>query len=136
MAQRVHATRSGVVHFVAADDRQALLIAKKLLSFLPSNNTEDPPRLEHDGNVDPDESLNSIIPDDPRKPFDVHEVIRRVVDDADFLEVHAGWAGNIVVGFGRIVGRTVGIIANQPMVMSGVLDINASDKAARLHPVL
>ncbi|MGB8383788.1 MAG: acyl-CoA carboxylase subunit beta [Dermatophilaceae bacterium] len=126
----VHATRSGVVHFVAADDRQALLIAKKLLSFLPSNNTEDPPRLEHDGNVDPDESLNSIIPDDPRKPFDVHEVIRRVVDDADFLEVHAGWAGNIVVGFGRVVGRTIGIIANQPMVMSGVLDINASDKAA------
>ncbi len=126
----VHATRSGVVHFVAADDRQALLIAKKLLSFLPSNNTEDPPRLEHNGNVDPDESLNSVIPDDPRKPFDVHEVIRRVVDEGDFLEVHAGWAGNIVVGFGRIIGRSVGIIANQPMVMSGVLDINASDKSA------
>ncbi|MGV1007410.1 MAG: acyl-CoA carboxylase subunit beta [Dermatophilaceae bacterium] len=126
----VHATRSGVVHFVAEDDQQAILITQKLLSFLPSNNTEDPPRLEHDGNVDPDFALNEVIPDDPRKPFDVHEVINRIVDNADFLEVHAGWAGNIVVGFGRIVGRTVGIIANQPMVLSGVLDINASDKSA------
>ena len=127
----VHATRSGVVHFVAEDDEQAMLIAKKLLSFLPQNNTEDPPEVEHDGNVDADPELNSVIPDDPRKPYDARDVITRIVDHGDFLEVHAGWALNAVVGFGRIVGRTVGIIANQPNHISGVLDINASDKIAR-----
>ncbi len=127
----VHANRSGVVHFVAEDDEQAMLIAKKLLSFLPQNNTEDPPEFDHDGNVDGDPALNSVIPDDPRKPYDARDVITRVVDDGDFLEVHAGWALNAVVGFGRIVGRTVGVIANQPNQLSGVLDINASDKVAR-----
>ena len=128
---QVHSTVSGVVHFVAEDDEQAMLIAKKLLSFLPQNNTEDPPELEHDGNVEPSDFLDTVIPDDYRKPYDVRDVIVNVVDDGDFLEVHAGWAVNAVVGFGRIVGRTVGLVANQPNQMSGVLNIDASDKIAR-----
>lgn len=127
----VHMQRSGVIHFIAEDDHHAILIAKKLLSFLPANNTEDPPLLEHNGDVSPDPALDEILPEDPRKAYDVREVILRVVDSADFLEVHAGYAANAVVGFGRIVGRTVGVVANQPAVMSGVLDINASDKIAQ-----
>ncbi|PID96703.1 MAG: methylmalonyl-CoA carboxyltransferase [Actinomycetales bacterium] len=127
----VHAGTSGVVHFVAEDDEQALLIAQKLLSFLPQNNTEDPPELEHDGIVEDSPFLNTVIPEDPRRAYDVRDVIANVVDDGDFLEVHASWAINAVVGFGRMVGRTVGVIANQPNQMSGVLDINASDKIAR-----
>src|SRR5665648_10624 len=126
-----HTVRSGVTHFVADDDRQAILIAKKLLSFLPSNNTEDPPFVPgHDG-VERDESLNEIIPDDPKKAYDVREIIVKLADQADFLEVHAGFAPNIVVGFGRITGRTVGFVANQPIASSGVLDIDSSDKGAR-----
>jgi methylmalonyl-CoA carboxyltransferase large subunit len=126
-----HMAHSGVTHFIAEDDKHAILIAKKLLTFLPSNNTEDPPELENDGNVEPNQRLNEIIPDDSKKPYDVREVIANIVDAGDFLEVQAGFAANVVVGFGRIVGRTVGVIANQPLVLSGVLDINASDKAAR-----
>ncbi|WP_409484572.1 acyl-CoA carboxylase subunit beta [Arsenicicoccus dermatophilus] len=128
---QAHMNRSGVTHFVADDDEQAVLIAQKLLSFLPSNNTEEPPMVEGFDEVEPDESLNSVIPDDPKKGYDVREVIGKLVDGADFLEVHAGFAPNIVVGFARITGRTVGIIANQPNVMSGVLDIDSSDKGAR-----
>ena len=126
-----HMQHSGVVHFVADDDQQAMLITKKLLSFLPSNNSEDPPELANDGDVDANPRLNDIIPDDPKKAYDVREVIANVVDDADFLEVQAGYAQNIVIGFARVCGRTVGIIASQPCVVSGVLDINASDKSAR-----
>jgi methylmalonyl-CoA carboxyltransferase large subunit len=126
-----HAVRSGVTHFVAEDDHQAILIAKKLLSFLPSNNAEEPPFIAGHDDVEPDESLNEIIPDDPKKGYDVRDVIFKVVDQGDFLESHAGFATNIVVGFGRITGRTVGFIANQPMALSGVLDIDASDKGAR-----
>jgi methylmalonyl-CoA carboxyltransferase large subunit len=126
-----HMVHSGVVHFVADDDEQAALIAKKLLSFLPSNNSEDPPQVDIDDSVEADPRLNEIIPDDPKRPYDIHEVIRSVVDAGDFLEVQAGYAQNIVVGFARVVGRTVGVIANAPSVISGVLDINASDKAAR-----
>jgi methylmalonyl-CoA carboxyltransferase large subunit len=126
-----HMTNSGVVHFVADDDEQAVLITKKLLSFLPSNNSEDPPQLDVDDTVEPDPLLNEIIPDDPKKAYNIHDVIGSVVDAGDFLEVQAGYAQNIVIGFARIVGRTVGIIANAPSVISGVLDINASDKAAR-----
>jgi acetyl-CoA carboxylase carboxyltransferase component len=122
---------SGVTHFVADDDEQAILIAKKLLSFLPSNNSEDPPQVDLDDTVEPDPALNEVIPDDPKKPYDIHAVITSVVDAGDFLEVQAGYAQNIVIGFARVVGRTVGIIANAPGVISGVLDINASDKAAR-----
>jgi methylmalonyl-CoA carboxyltransferase large subunit len=126
-----HMAASGVTHFIAQDDREAILIAKKLLSFLPSNNSEDPPEVAADGNVERNERLNEIIPDDPKKAYDVREVIANVVDDADFLEVQAGYAQNIVIGFARVIGRTVGVIANQPSYISGVLDINASDKAAR-----
>jgi len=126
-----HMARSGVTHFVADDDHQAILIAKKLLSFLPSNNTEEPPFVPGHDDVARDESLNDVIPTDPKKGYDVREVIVRLADAGDFLEVQAGFAANIVVGFGRITGRTVGFVANQSSVMSGVLDINSSDKGAR-----
>ncbi|MBB1509785.1 acyl-CoA carboxylase subunit beta [Tessaracoccus sp. MC1756] len=126
-----HMGRSGVVHFVADDDEQAILIAQKLLSFLPQNNTEDAPVVNPDDVVEPNEKLRGIIPVESNKGYDVREIIHEIVDHADFLEVQAGWARNIVVGFGRIVGRTIGIIANQPSVMSGVLDIDSSDKASK-----
>ena len=126
-----HMTRSGVTHFVAEDDEQALLIAKKLLSFLPSNNSEMPPIIDGNDDVEDVDALNDILPEDPKKGYDVREVIALIVDDADFLEVQAGWAMNIVVGFGRVTGRTVGIIANQPNYLAGALDIDASDKVAR-----
>lgn len=126
-----HMQHAGNVHFVAEDDEEAILIAKKLLSFLPNNNTEEPPFVEGFDEVGRDESLNDIIPDDPKKGYDVRDVILRLADGGDFLEVQAGFAPNIVVGFGRITGRTVGFVANQPNVMSGVLDINSSDKGAR-----
>jgi methylmalonyl-CoA carboxyltransferase large subunit len=126
-----HMATSGVVHFIAEDDQHALFIAKKLLTFLPSNNSEDPPEVDSDGNVEPNPHLDEIVPLDPKKGYDVREIITNVVDAGDFLEIQAGYATNAVVGFARIVGRTVGIVANQPMVLSGVLDINASDKIAR-----
>ena len=126
-----HMGRSGVVHFVADDDEQAILIAKKLLSFLPQNNTEDAPIVDPDFDVTPNPKMRDLLPVDSRKGYDVRDVITEIVDHADFLEVQAGWAMNIVVGFGRVVGRTVGIIANQPSVMSGVLDIDSSDKASK-----
>ena len=126
-----HMANSGVIHFIAEDDRHAVLLAQKLLSFLPSNNLEDPPRVEGNPNVDPDATLNDVVPADNKKGYDVRDVISKVVDFADFLEVQSGYAMNIVVGFARIAGRTVGIIANQPSVQAGVLDINASNKASR-----
>ena len=126
-----HMANSGVIHFIAEDDRHAVLLAQKLLSFLPSNNLEDPPRVEGDSNVDPDRALDDVVPADNKKGYDVRDVIAKVVDFADFLEVQSGYAMNIVVGFARIAGRTVGIIANQPSVQAGVLDINASNKASR-----
>ncbi len=125
-----HMSRSGVVHFVVDDDAQAILLVQKLLSFLPQNNSEDPPVVDADTVIEPDESLASVLPVDGKKGYDVREVITRVVDWGDFLEVQAGYAQNIVIGFGRITGRTVGIVANQSTVLSGVLDINASDKAS------
>ena len=126
-----HMVNSGVIHFVAEDDRHAILLAQKLLSFLPSNNLEDPPRVEGDPNLDPDPALDGIVPAEIKKGYDVRDVITKVVDFGDFLEVQAGYAMNIVVGFARIAGRTIGIIANQPCVQAGVLDINAANKAAR-----
>jgi methylmalonyl-CoA carboxyltransferase large subunit len=126
-----HMVRSGVIHFIADDDREAVMICQKLLSFLPSNNLEDPPEVEADHNCDPNPALNGIVPVDGKQPYDVREVIGNVVDFSDFLEVQAGFAANIVIGFARIAGRTIGVIANQPSVMAGVLDINASSKAAR-----
>jgi methylmalonyl-CoA carboxyltransferase large subunit len=126
-----HMTRSGVIHFIAENDQEALYLCRRLLSFLPSNNLEDPPRVAFENNVDPNPELDRVIPLEPKQGFDVRAVIGGVVDRGDFLEVQAGFARNIVVGFGRILGRSVGFIANQPSVLSGVLDIDASDKAAR-----
>jgi methylmalonyl-CoA carboxyltransferase large subunit len=125
-----HMARSGVNHFVVDDDAQAILVAQKLLSFLPQNNTEDPPVVDPNFVIEPDPQLGEIVPVDGKKGYDVREVITRIVDWGDFLEVQAGYAQNIVVGFARITGRTVGVIANQPMALSGVLDINASDKGS------
>ena len=121
---------SGVVHFIADNDQHAVDICKKLLESLPSNNIEDPPKADPADIVD-DEALNSIIPDNPKQAYDMMDVIHRVVDHADFLEVQASYAQNIIVGFGRVNGRTVGIIANQPKVKAGCLDIDASDKSSR-----
>lgn len=126
-----HMGVSGVNHFVADDDEQAILIAKKLLSFLPQNNTEDPPVIDPDPYVEPDEQMMDIVPVDGQKGYDIRDVIARLVDHQDFLEVQAGYAKNIVVGFARINGRSVGVIGNQPNSMAGVLDINASDKASK-----
>lgn len=127
---QAHLARSGVTHFIAEDDQQALFIVKKLLSFLPNNNSEDPPELPNDGNVAPDPRLNDMVPVESKRSYDVRTVIAAVVDSGDFLEVQAGYAPNIVVGFARLVGRTIGVIANQPNQLSGVLDINASSKGA------
>lgn len=126
-----HMRRSGVVHFVAQDDREAVEICRKLLSFLPSNNLEDPPRLAHDGVVEPDSELRTVLPEDAKQGYDVRAVIARLVDHGDFLEVQAGYAPNIVIGLGRILGRPVGLVANQPSYLAGVLDIDASVKASR-----
>lgn len=126
-----HMASSGVIHFIAEDDNHAIMLCQKLLSFLPSNNLEDPPQGEGDPSVDANLELNDIVPTESKRGYDVREVILRVIDFGDFLEVQSGYATNIVVGFARITGRTVGIIANQPSVQAGVLDINASNKASR-----
>jgi len=126
-----HMTHSGVIHFIAEDDAEAALLCKKLLSFLPSNNLEDPPEYPTDGNVDPNPALNEIVPPEAKQAYDVRDVVVNVVDGGDFLEVQVGYAANIVIGFARVLGRTVGIIGNQPKVNAGVLDINASNKASR-----
>jgi methylmalonyl-CoA carboxyltransferase large subunit len=126
-----HMVHSGVIHFVAENDQDALHLCRRLLSFLPSNNLEDPPRLSTDNSVDPNPKLSAIVPVDPKQSYDVREVIAGVVDQGDLLEVQAGHAMNMVVGFARIVGRTVGVIANQPCVLSGAIDINAATKASR-----
>ena len=126
-----HMSVSGVNHFVADDDAQAILIAKKLLSFLPANNSEDAPMVEGDYSVEYDPSLHDVVPADGKQGYDVREVIGKLVDYGDFLEVQAAYAMNIVVGFARINGRSVGIVANQPNHMAGVLDINSSDKGSK-----
>jgi methylmalonyl-CoA carboxyltransferase large subunit len=126
-----HMTYSGVTHFIAEDDRHAVAICQKLLSFLPSNNLEDPPHIEGDRRIDADPAIGDLVPVDGKQAYDVRTVIAHIVDGSDFLEVQAGYAPNIVVGFARITGRSVGVIANQPAVNAGVLDINASSKAAR-----
>ena len=125
-------TKSGVASFVAGDEQSVLDYVKYLLSFLPSNNLDNPPRLS--SSDDPDReclALRDMLPDSSNVPYDMKDVIAEVVDDGEFLEYHAGWAGSIVCGFGRIDGRSVGIVGNQPMVMAGVLDIESSEKAAR-----
>jgi acetyl-CoA carboxylase carboxyltransferase component len=127
-----HATISGVAHFTADNDEHALFTLGRLLGFLPSNNMEDPPAIAcEDDPLRTEARLDSIVPDNPNKPYDMHDVIRAVVDNGDFLEVQQDYARNIIVGFARLNGRSVGIVANQPDFLAGVLDINASDKAAR-----
>jgi len=127
-----HNSVSGVAHFATTDDRDALLLIRELLSFMPSNNMEDPPRRGTDDPEDrSDEQLNSLVPDNPNQPYDIKKVIESIVDEGRFLEVHEHFARNIVVGFGRLGGKPVGIVANQPAVLAGVLDINASVKGAR-----
>jgi len=127
-----HAVKSGVAHFVYDNEVETLQNVRKLLSYLPLNYLDRPPKSDFDFNtVSDDQSLDDIIPDSSNKPYDMKEIILRVVDDKDFFEVHKNYAGNIIVGFGRIGGKSVGIIANQPEVLAGVLDINASVKAAR-----
>jgi methylmalonyl-CoA carboxyltransferase large subunit len=123
--------RSGVVHLIAQDDREALQLCRRLLNFMPSNNLEDPPRMPFNSRIKSDSGMNSIVPVDPKVAYDVRGIITRVVDYNDFLEIQPGFAPNIVIGFGRLQGRPVGIVANQPSATAGVLDINASDKAAR-----
>jgi len=123
--------RSGVVHLIAKDDEEALQLCRRLLSFMPANNLEDPPRMNFNSRLKSDSDMNAIVPVDPKVAYDVRAVISRVVDYEDFLEIQPGFAANIVIGFGRLQGRPVGIVANQPSVMAGVLDIDASDKSAR-----
>ncbi|HEY8477167.1 MAG TPA: acyl-CoA carboxylase subunit beta, partial [Chloroflexota bacterium] len=128
----VHSTRSGVAHFAVSSEAEALALTRRLLSYLPSNNVDDPPRLPPTDPADRmDEALNDIVPDQPTRSYDMHEVIRRVVDHGEFLEVHADFARNLIVGFARLDGRSVGIVAQQPSVLAGVLDIDASVKGAR-----
>jgi propionyl-CoA carboxylase beta chain len=143
-----HNVKSGVAHYQAKDEDDCLAFARELLSYLPSNNLEDPPVLGQDGVLaagngalggdpaileitDTDAELDRLIPDSPNQPYDMHGVITRILDDGEFLEIHAGFAPNIVVGFGRVEGSPVGVVANQPMHFAGTLDINASEKAAR-----
>jgi acetyl-CoA carboxylase carboxyltransferase component len=128
----VHSSTSGVCHFVAENEADCLFLLRKLLSYIPQNNMEDPPFVpSSDDPLREDEALDSLVPENPNKPYDIKEVISRVVDNGEFMEVHADYAGNIVVGFARLGGHSVGIIANQPAVLAGVLDINASEKAGR-----
>jgi propionyl-CoA carboxylase beta chain len=127
-----HNAISGVAHFAADSEQQLLLMVRELLSYIPSNNAEDPPLRETDDDpLRAEPSLDTLIPENPNKPYDMHEVIGAVVDEGRFLEVHAHFAMNIIVGFARFNGRSTGIVANQPQVLAGVLDINSSDKAAR-----
>lgn len=128
----VHNARSGVAHFRSPNEDECLKEIRRLLSFIPDNNLSDPPMI---GNKDDlnriDEELLGIIPDNPNKPYDVMDIIKHVVDNGDFMEIQKYFAKNIVIGFGRLNGKTVGILANQPKVMAGVLDVNSADKGAR-----
>ena len=127
-----HNTKSGVAHFCAKDDADGIRHVRRLLSFLPSNNSEDPPRRACTDPIERrDLALSTLVPESPDKPYDMKELVRRVVDDGDFFEVHEHFAGNIIVGFARLNGRPVGIVGNQPKVLAGVLDIDSSVKAAR-----
>ncbi|MEW2356927.1 acyl-CoA carboxylase subunit beta [Spirillospora sp. NPDC029432] len=127
-----HNSRSGVAHYQGTDEEDALEYVKALVSYLPSNNLADPPVFDVPVDLDElDEELDSLIPDSPNQPYDMRTVIEHVLDDGEFLEVQELFAPNIVVGFGRVEGRSVGVVANQPMQFAGTLDIHASEKAAR-----
>jgi acetyl-CoA carboxylase carboxyltransferase component len=127
-----HSSKSGVCHVPTEDETDCLMLIRELLTYLPQNNMEDPPyEPNNDDPLRMDSQLNEIVPDDPSKPYDIKEVIRMVVDDGHFYEIHEHYASNIVVGFARLGGYSIGIVANQPAVLAGVLDIKASAKAAR-----
>lgn len=128
----VHGSKSGISHFVADDEQEGISLIRKLISYLPQNNLEDPPLAPCSDPIDRlDDSLNFIIPDNPNKPYDVKDVIHSIVDYGEFLEIQRHYAPNIVTGYARFNGMSVGIVANQPSYLAGVLDINASRKAAR-----
>ncbi len=128
----VHASTSGVAHFAYDSEPETLEAVRDLFRYIPQNNTEPAPRLETEDPSDrADEALLDIIPDNPNKPYDIHDVLQRVVDDGAFYEVHADFAGNIITGFAHLGGHSVGVVANQPAVLAGVLDIDSSDKGAR-----
>ncbi|MFQ5920747.1 MAG: acyl-CoA carboxylase subunit beta [Nitrososphaerales archaeon] len=127
-----HGKYSGVAHFVAKDEYECVDIVKKLLSYLPQNNTEDPPSVAPTDDPNrTDSKLASVVPENPYEPYDIKEILTSVLDNGEFFEIHELWASSVVVGFGRLNGRTVGIIANQPLHMAGSLDIDSSNKAAR-----
>jgi len=127
-----HNTKSGVAHFAAVDEDACLEDCRYLLSFMPSNNLGTPPRVQPtDDPMRMDEELDHVVPDNPNKPYDMRDVVRLIVDDGEFLEVHEHHAKNIICGFARIDGWTVGVVGNQPNQLAGVLDIDASAKAAR-----
>jgi propionyl-CoA carboxylase beta chain len=127
-----HSSVSGVAHFAAEDDEDCLRLIRELISFIPSNNLDDPPRLATSDPIDrADLSLNTLVPDAPDIPYDIRDIVHKVVDDGYLLEVHQNYARNMVVGFARLAGRSVGIVANQPAYLAGVLDIDASIKGAR-----
>lgn len=129
---RVHATTSGVAHFIAEDEEFALGTVRRLLGYLPANNVENPPTLPStDDAARADARLNTLIPDDPNTPYDMRTVLDSVVDRGSFFEIHKAWAQNAIVGFARLAGQAVGVIAQQPLVMAGAIDINAADKIAR-----
>jgi propionyl-CoA carboxylase beta chain len=141
---RAHNSKSGVAHYLGSDESDALSYVKELLSFLPSNNLSEPPTFASSGQdgapvagsiadavTDTDLELNGLVPDSPNQPYDIRDVITRVVDEGEFLEVQELWAPNLVIGFGRVEGRSVGVVANQPTQFAGCLDIDASEKAAR-----
>jgi acetyl-CoA carboxylase carboxyltransferase component len=127
----VHSEKSGVCHVAADSEADTLYLIRKLLGYLPQNNMEDPPFLPTDDPLRMEEGLNMIIPDDPNKPYDIKDPIRMIMDSGQFYEIHESFAQNIVVGFARLGGHAVGIVANQPAVLAGVLDIDASEKAGR-----
>jgi acetyl-CoA carboxylase carboxyltransferase component len=128
----VHSTKSGACHIVGENETETLMLVRELLSYMPPNNMEDPPfSASTDDPLRADPDLDTIIPDNPNKPYDMKDVIRKIVDDGHFFEIHAEYAENIVVGFARLGGHSIGIVGNQPMVLAGVLDIKASEKAAR-----
>jgi acetyl-CoA carboxylase carboxyltransferase component len=127
-----HASKSGVASFVAQDEEECLAMVRHLLSYLPPNNVEDPPSYAPvDDPERHDDGLTHLVPDSAKEPYDMHEVVRRIVDDGDFFEVFPYWAMNVVIGFARLDGRSIGVVANQPKVNAGTLDIDSSEKASR-----
>lgn len=128
----VHNEKSGVAHFAAESEVECIELIKNLLSFIPNNNLEDPPFVESTDDINRmDKELDKIVPDSPNKPYDMHEVIKKLIDNGDFLEVHKHYAKNLIVGFAKFNGKSVGIVANQPAVLAGVLDIDSAMKGAR-----